>query len=149
MKLNEIGLPCGRRKKKVKRFGRGEGSGHGGTSGRGHKGQRARAGGYHKQGFEGGQMPLQRRIPKRGFTNIFRKEYSIVNLDQLKLVPADTVVDEEYLRKNGYIKGVSRGLKILGRGEPASRLTVKVHAISESARKKIEAAGGKIEVLGG
>ena len=149
MKLNEVGLPAGRKKRRAKRVGRGEGSGWGGTSGRGHKGQRARAGGYHKVGFEGGQMPLRRRLPKRGFTNIFRTEYTVVNLDQLGELPAGTEVTAEMLRERGVIRKVRDGLKVLGRGEIAAALTIKAAAISGSARKKIEAAGGKVEVVGG
>jgi large subunit ribosomal protein L15 len=149
MKLNQVGLPNGRKKKKTKRFGRGESSGHGGTSGRGNKGQGARAGGFHKMGFEGGQMPLQRRLPKRGFTNIFAKRYAIVNLDALSALPAGASVDAQFLRDLGLIKSVRDGLKILGRGEIKGAINVKVSAISESARKKIEAAGGKVEVIGG
>lgn len=149
MKLNEISLPKGRRKKKVRRLGRGDASGRGGTAGRGHKGQKARAGGYHKVGFEGGQMPLQRRCPKRGFTNIFRTEYAIINVERLAILPAGTDVDVKFLRENGMIKRVFDGLKILGRGEIANAINVKVAAISESAKQKIEAAGGKVEVIGG
>lgn len=148
MKLSEIGLPCGRKKSKTKRLGRGESSGHGKTSGRGNKGQKARAGGFHKTAFEGGQMPLTRRIPKRGFTNIFRSEYAIVNLDKLANVPAGTLIDHEYLKKAGLARKSKKGLKILGKGELKSALNVKVAAISESAKKKIEAAGGKVEVAG-
>jgi len=148
MKLNEIGLPAGRPKKRIKRVGRGDCSGHGGTSGRGHKGQKARAGGYHKVGFEGGQMPLQRRLPKRGFTNIFRREFAVVNLDQLAGIPAGTEVDLKMLVERGVVSKPKSGLKVLGRGDIASALTVKATSFSESAKKKIEAAGGKIEVLG-
>lgn len=147
MKLNEIGLPCGRPKKRTKRVGRGDASGHGGTSCRGHKGQKARAGGYHKVGFEGGQMPLQRRLPKRGFTNIFRRELSIVNLDDLSVFDAGSVVTVEALCERGILRKVKHGLKVLGRGEINGALTVKAHAFSESAKKKIEAAGGMAEVL--
>jgi len=149
MKLNEIGMPSGRKKRKIKKVGRGNGSGHGGTSGRGHKGQKARAGGYHKIGFEGGQMPLQRRLPKRGFTNIFRKEYVVINIDRLADLPSGTEVDESILRERGLIGRGSAELKILGQGEIKSALTVRVAAISETARKKIEAAGGKVEVVRG
>lgn len=144
MKLNEIGLPRGRPKRHTKRVGRGDSSGHGGTSCRGHKGQKSRAGGYHKVGFEGGQMPLQRRLPKRGFTNIFRKELEIVNLDQISDIPAGTEVTADFLVKQGLIRKKNRGYKVLGRGEILNSITVKANAVSESARKKIEAAGGKI-----
>jgi large subunit ribosomal protein L15 len=149
MKLNEIGLPEGRKKKKTRRLGRGESSGRGGTSGKGHKGQKARAGGYHKIGFEGGQMPLQRRMPKRGFTNIFRKEYAVINVEDLSKIPVGTNVDAKYLRENKMVRRMKDGLKILGRGEISSAINVTVSAISGSARKKIEAAGGKVEVIGG
>lgn len=149
MNLNEIKIPCGRPKKRTKRVGRGDSSGHGGTSCRGHKGQKARAGGYHKVGFEGGQMPLQRRLPKRGFTNIFKRRYAIVNLDELSVFPAGTEVNAELLLEKRIIRKPEAGLKILGRGEISNALTIKAAAVSESARKKIEAAGGKIEVISG
>jgi large subunit ribosomal protein L15 len=149
MKLNEIGRPAGKERTQTKRLGRGSGSGQGGTAGRGHKGQKARAGGFHKLGFEGGQMPLQRRLPKRGFTNIFRKEYAIINLDALAGFKAGTEVTAELLLERGVIGRARAGLKVLGRGDVACALTVKAAAFSESARKKIEAAGGKVEVLRG
>ena len=149
MKLNEINLPQGRRKKKIRKLGRGDASGRGGTAGRGHKGQKARSGGYHRVGFEGGQMPLQRRLPKRGFTNIFRKEFAVVNLDQLADVPAGTEVNKDFLRERGLVTRPKAGIKVLGRGEIKSALTFKVAAVSESAKKKIEAAGGNIEVMSG
>lgn len=149
MKLNEIGLPAGRPKRRVKRVGRGDGSGHGGTSCKGHKGQKARAGGYHKVGFEGGQMPLQRRLPKRGFTNIFRRVSAVVNLDQLADVPAGTEVTLEMLRERGVVRKPYSGLKVLGRGELSNALTIKATAFSASAKQKIEAAGGRAEVIRG
>ncbi len=149
MKLNEINLPLGRKKKKTKRLGRGDSSGTGGTAGRGHKGQKARSGGYHKVGFEGGQMPLQRRLPKRGFHNNFRKVYSIINVDTLNTLPAGTEVNETFLREKGWIKGKNAGVKILGRGEITTALNVKAHIVTESAKGKIEAAGGKVEVICG
>jgi large subunit ribosomal protein L15 len=149
MKLNEIGRPAGKERTQTKRLGRGNSSGQGGTAGRGHKGQKSRAGGYHKLGFEGGQMPLQRRLPKRGFTNIFRKEYAVVNLDQLAACKAGSEVTAELLREMGVIRKLQDGLKVLGRGDVACALTVKAAAFSASARKKIEAAGGKVEVLRG
>lgn len=145
MNLNEIGRPYGRPKRRTKRVGRGDSSGHGGTSCRGHKGQKARAGGYHKVGFEGGQMPLQRRLPKRGFTNIFARRFTIVNLDKLSGLPAGTEVNAKLLLEKGIIRKCEDGIKILGRGEISAPLTFKVEAVSESARKKIETAGGKIE----
>jgi len=146
MKLNEIRIPAGRKKRHPKRVGRGDASGHGGTSCRGHKGQKSRAGGYHKVGFEGGQMPLQRRLPKRGFTNIFRREFEVVNVDQLAKLPAGTEVTAKLLLEQGIIGRGSRSLKVLGRGEITNALTIKAAAFSESAKKKIEAAGGKAEV---
>lgn len=149
MKLSDIGLPNGRPKKRTKRVGRGDCSGHGGTSCRGHKGQKARAGGYHKVGFEGGQMPLQRRLPKRGFTNIFRREYSVVNLDSLKVFEVGSVVSAETLIAKGIIRKPLCGVKVLGRGDVKGSFTFKVAAVSESAKKKIEAAGGRIEVISG
>ena len=147
MKLNEIPRPEGRKKRKRKRLGRGDASGLGGTAGRGHKGQKARSGGYHKVGFEGGQMPLQRRLPKRGFTNKFRKEFAIVNLDQLAEIKSGSEVTLESLLESRIIRKKLAGLKVLGRGENTSPLKVKAHAISESAKAKIEAAGGSVEVI--
>lgn len=150
MRLNEIARPGGRKAKKTRRLGRGDASGRGGTAGRGHKGQKARAGGYHKVGFEGGQMPLARRLPKRGFTNIFRKEYAIINLDQLNSAyPKGGEVTIDALQEKRLISRTLNGLKVLGRGEISSAIKVKAHKISESARKKIEAAGGSVEVMRG
>ena len=146
MKLNDLRPPKGARKKK-KRVGRGEGSGHGGTSTKGHKGLKARSGGTISPGFEGGQMPLQRRLPKRGFKNPFRKEWSIVNLGDLSAFPEGAVVDVESLQSSGLVKTVAFGVKILGDGEISRPLTVRAHAFSLSAKKKIEAAGGKAEVI--
>jgi len=147
MKLNEIGLPEGKQQRRVKRLGRGDASGQGGTSGRGHKGQRARAGGYHKVGFEGGQMPLIRRLPKRGFTNIFKKDYAIVNLDQLADLAAGAEVTAESLLEKGIIRHKRDGLVVLGRGDIPHALTIKAKRVSQSAKKKIEAKGGRVEVL--
>jgi large subunit ribosomal protein L15 len=149
MKLNEIRRPAGKQVKRNKRLGRGDGSGTGGTSGKGHKGQKARSGTGGKVGFEGGQMPLQRRLPKRGFTNIFRKRYAIVNLDQLAGFTAGTEVSVESLLEKGVISKKLNGLKVLGCGELKGALKLKVSAISESARKKVETAGGTVEVIGG
>jgi large subunit ribosomal protein L15 len=146
MKLNELRPPKGARKKR-KRVGRGEGSGHGGTSGKGHKGLKARSGGTISPGFEGGQMPLQRRLPKRGFKNPFRKEWSVVNLGDLSAFPEGAVVDVESLKSSGLVKKVVFGVKILGDGDLSRPLTVRAHAFSLSAKKKIEAAGGKAEVI--
>jgi len=134
-------------KKKPKRVGRGIGSGHGKTSCRGHKGQKARSGGKIKPGFEGGQMPLSRRLPKRGFKNIFSKEYAIVNLKDLDRL--ETVVTPETLLENGFIKDIKDGVKILGEGEIKKPLTVKAHAFSSSAKDKILKAGGSVEILQG
>jgi large subunit ribosomal protein L15 len=146
MKLSELKPPEGARKKR-KRIGRGEGSGHGGTSTKGHKGYKARSGGKRSPGFEGGQMPLQRRLPKRGFKNPFRKEWTVVNLRDLSAFPDGTVVDVEGMKSSGLVKKVGFGVKILGEGEISRPLTVRAQAFSLSARKKIEAAGGKAEVI--
>jgi large subunit ribosomal protein L15 len=128
-----------------KRVGRGMGSGMGKTSTRGHKGQRSRSGSRMMRGFEGGQMPLHRRMPKRGFTNIFRQEFNIVNLEKLAAL-GETTITPEVLRKAGVIKS-KRPLKVLGDGELAIALTVHAHKFSKSAQKKITKAGGKFEVL--
>jgi len=130
-----------------KRIGRGHGSGLGKTSGKGHKGQKARSGGNIKPGFEGGQMPLQRRLPKRGFTPLDRKVYALVNLRDLELFDAGSVVDIEALGKAGLIGQLKDGVKILGDGELTKTLTVKAHKFSKSAQAKIEAAGGTAEVI--
>jgi large subunit ribosomal protein L15 len=128
-----------------KRVGRGMGSGMGKTSTRGHKGQRSRSGSRMMRGFEGGQMPLHRRMPKRGFTNIFRQEFNIVNLEKLAAL-GETAITPEVLRKAGVIKGKNR-LKVLGDGELTIALTVHAHKFSKSAQEKITKAGGKFEVL--
>ncbi len=133
--------------KKSKRVGRGPGSGSGKTAGKGHKGQKARSGGVKGAGFEGGQMPLQRRIPKRGFTNIFRKEYAIVNLDDLAKVAGSEPVTPELLKQKGLIDDMKSGLKVLGMGELKTKITVRAHKFSKSALEKIQAAGGKAEVI--
>lgn len=145
MKLSDLAPSPGSRKKK-KRVGRGPGSGHGKTSCRGHKGQKARTGGGTKPGFEGGQMPLQRRLPKRGFTSIFQKQYAIVNLDALDRL-SETEITPEFLIKEGIVKKVQDGIKILGSGEIKRPVTVKAHAFSASAREKILKAQGKAEVI--
>ncbi len=129
------------------RKGRGIGSGNGKTGGRGHKGQKARSGGGVRVGFEGGQMPLARRIPKRGFNNIFAKPLDAVNVSMLERFENDSVVDADALRDAGVVKGCRYGVKILGNGELTKKLTVRANAFSESARSKIEAAGGKAEVI--
>ena len=133
--------------KNRKRLGRGQGSGTGKTSGKGHKGQNARSGGGVKPGFEGGQMPLQRRIPKRGFTTLTRKEYALVNLRDLAQFEPGSVVDIEALSKTGLVSQIKDGVKILGDGELSLALTIKAHKFSKSAVAKIEAAGGKVEVV--
>ena len=130
-----------------KRVGRGPGSGHGKTSGRGEKGQKSRSGYASKLGFEGGQMPLHRRLPKRGFTNIFKKNHAVVNVSQLERFDNGATVDEPAMRKAGLIKGQNDGIKILGDGELTKKLTVNAHAFSASARSKIEAKGGTCEVF--
>ena len=146
MKLSELKPPEGAKKKR-KRIGRGEGSGHGGTSTKGHKGYKARSGGKRSPGFEGGQMPLQRRLPKRGFKNPFRKEWEIINLRDLTEFSEGTVVDVEKLKASGFVKKAGCVVKILGEGEITRPLTVRAHGFSLSAKKKIEAAGGKAEVI--
>ncbi len=133
--------------KNRKRLGRGAGSGLGKTAGKGHKGQKARSGGSIKAGFEGGQMPLQRRLPKRGFTALDKKVYTLVNLRDLEQFEAGSVIDVEALSLAGLVNKVVDGVKILGDGELTKALTVKAHKFSKSAQEKIEAAGGKVEVL--
>ena len=145
MNLHEIKPPEGA-KRGTKRIGRGIGSGHGKTSTRGHKGQWARSGGGVRPGFEGGQMPLTRRLPKRGFVNIFAKEYAIVNVGDLERLPEGTLVSTESLKELGMIKKIGDGLKILGRGEITKKLTVSAEKVSAAAKEKIEAAGGSVEV---
>ena len=145
MNLHEIKPPEGA-KRGTKRIGRGIGSGHGKTSTRGHKGQWARSGGGVRPGFEGGQMPLTRRLPKRGFVNIFAKEYAIVNVGDLERLPEGTLVSAESLTELGMIKKIGDGLKILGRGEITKKLTVSAEKVSAAAKEKIEAAGGSVEV---
>ena len=147
MKLHELSPAAGSTKER-KRIGRGAGSGQGKTAGKGHKGQKARAGRGMRPGFEGGQMPLQRRVPKRGFVNIFRTEMAIVNVAALEnAYEAGETVTIESLLEKGLIKKALDGVKVLGYGEITKALTVQANAISESAKQKIEAAGGKIEVI--
>lgn len=129
---------------KKKRIGRGQGSGTGGTSGRGHKGQLSRSGSKRRPWFEGGQMPLQRRLPKRGFTNIFKKEYQIVNLQDLEKINKAKEVTPEVLFDNGMIRKKDEQVKILGQGELKQAMNISAHAFSESAKEKIEKAGGKV-----
>lgn len=148
MKLNDL-RPAGGGTTKRKRVGRGMSSGHGKTSGRGQKGQNARAGGGTRPGFEGGQTPFIKRIPKRGFTNIFAKEFAIVNVCDLNRFEDDTEITPDLLINEGLIKRgkVIDGVKILGDGEINKKLTVNAHKFSKSAVEKIEAAGGKVEVM--
>ncbi|MBI5558294.1 MAG: 50S ribosomal protein L15 [Deltaproteobacteria bacterium] len=131
--------------KQRKRLGRGPGSGHGKTSGRGHKGFKARSGSGIKLGFEGGQMPLQRRLPKRGFNNIFRKEYAVVNVKDLEKFEAGTKVDRQLLIEAGLVRAKDNFVKVLGDGELTKKVTVAVDKVSLSARKKIENVGGSVE----
>ncbi|MEW8976854.1 MAG: 50S ribosomal protein L15 [Symbiobacterium sp.] len=148
MKLHELAPNPGARQER-KRKGRGIGSGLGKTAGRGHKGQNARSGGGVRPGFEGGQMPLMRRLPKRGFSNApFKVTYQVVNVADLERFESGTVVTPELLHESRVCKGAVKGVKILGTGELTKALTVRAHAVSESARQKIEAAGGKVEVIG-
>lgn len=146
MRLSELKCPSGARKKR-KRIGRGEGSGHGGTSCRGHKGQKSRSGARIPAWFEGGQMPIQRRLPKRGFRNIFKKEYQIVNLKDLARCGQERVITPELLRERGIIKKDRVPVKILGEGTVAEGTTVRAHAFSATAKAKIESAKGSVEVI--
>ena len=146
MKIHELSPAEGSRKKR-KRVGRGAGSGHGKTSCRGHKGQKSRSGGGPRPGFEGGQMPLQRRLPKRGFTNIFKKHYSIINVKDLDKFDPKASIDTESLKKAGLVHKVGDGIKVLGSGEIKHPIVLKVHKVSKTAREKIEAAGGKVELI--
>lgn len=146
MKLHELQPAPGSRKERD-RVGRGIGSGNGKTSGRGHKGQNARSGGGVRIGFEGGQTPLFRRLPKRGFTNIHRKEYAIVNLEALNRFEDGTEVTPELLLETGVVSKLKAGIKVLGNGELTKKLTVKAHKFSASAKEAIEAAGGTTEVI--
>ena len=145
MKLHEL-QPAAGSTTAPKRLGRGVGSQLGKTSGKGHKGAKARSGGGKRPGFEGGQMPLTRRIPKRGFTNIFAKEYAIVNVSALNAFEDGAVVTNEALVEKGLVKKVLDGVKVLGGGELQKKLTVQVDKVTESAKAKIEANGGKVEV---
>ncbi len=146
MKLHELQPVAGSTKAK-KRVGRGTGSGMGKTSAKGHKGQKARSG-SKKNGFEGGQMPLTRRLPKRGFTNIYAKEYTIINISDLDRLENDTVVTAAMLKELGMISKIEKdGLKVLGRGELNKKLTVKAAKFSETAKEAIEAKGGSVEVI--
>jgi large subunit ribosomal protein L15 len=144
--LNALKPSQGARKKR-KRIGRGEGSGHGGTSTKGHKGIKARSGGKAPVGYEGGQMPMQRRLPKRGFKNPFREEFEILNLKDLARFSAGAVVDVEALKSAGLVRGGGRKVKMLGEGTLSQAITVRVHHFSLAAKSKIEEAGGKAEVI--
>ncbi len=146
MDLSNLKPAIGSTKSK-KRIGRGPGSGTGKTAGKGHKGQKARSGGSIKPGFEGGQMPLQRRLPKRGFKSLDKKVYVLVKIQDLELFEANSVVDIEALGKAGLVKALNDGIKVLGDGELTKALTVRAHKFSKSAIEKIEKAGGKAEVI--
>ncbi|MHC1785846.1 MAG: 50S ribosomal protein L15 [Christensenellales bacterium] len=146
MKLHELKPAIGSTTA-PKRLGRGVGSGLGKTSGKGHKGAKARSGGGKGPGFEGGQMPLYRRIPKYGFTNIFAKEYACLNIASLEMFDEGTVVTTELLKQAGLVKQIKDGVKILGGGELTKKLTVQVNKFTASAKEKIEALGGKAEVV--
>ncbi|MFC1968191.1 50S ribosomal protein L15 [Chloroflexota bacterium] len=148
MKQNELAPPAGSKHKR-KRAGRGDGSGHGTYSGRGMKGQKARSGNKLRPGFEGGQLPLVKRLPeKRGFVNIFRRVYNIINLDKLNRFPPETEVTLERLQAAGLVKSLRKPVKILGDGEVLHPLRVRVNRFSTAARRKIEAAGGRAEEIG-
>ena len=146
MKLHELSSAEGS-KREPKRIGRGHASGQGKTAGKGHKGQKARAGRGMRPGFEGGQMPLQRRVPKRGFNNIFAKEIISINVGSLNVFEDGSVVDYDALLKVGLVKEICDGVKVLGNGKLSKNLNIKVAAFSKSAKEKIEAAGGKAEVI--
>lgn len=146
MRIHDLSPLKGSRKRK-KRVGRGPGSGHGKTSCRGHKGQKSRSGGSIPPGFEGGQMPLQRRLPKRGFTNVFKKHYALIRVRDLERFSQDSDVDVEALKKAGVVKKIKDGIKLLGDGEISHPVTIKVHKVSKTAREKIEATGGKVEII--
>lgn len=146
MRVEQLRPPEGKRRK-GKRVGRGIGSGHGKTSCRGHKGQKARSGGPKGPGFEGGQMPLQRRLPKRGFRKRFKKEYAIINLKDISRFEGLEVLTPEVLFERGFIRDLKDGLKVLGEGKIERPITIKANAFSASARAKISAAGGKAEIV--
>ncbi len=145
MRLSDLS-PAPGSKRKCKRVGRGSGSGHGKTSCKGHKGQKARTGGGTKPGFEGGQMPLQRRMPKRGFKNIFRRQYAVVNLKELNNI-SESAVTPELIIESGLIRDIKDGIKVLGEGEITKPLSIKAHAFSASAKEKILKAGGSAEII--
>jgi large subunit ribosomal protein L15 len=145
MRLNDLAPAPGAHKSR-KRIGRGVGSGWGKTAGRGSKGQNSRSGGGVRPGYEGGQMPIHRRLPKRGFTNIFKKTYAVINIRDLAKMESGSIVDEAVLVRAGLVKGRRDGVKLLGQGEIDIPLTVKIDLVSQSARQKIESAGGTVEV---
>ncbi len=145
MRLEEL-APEPKSRKKRKRVGRGIGSGHGKTSCKGHKGQNARSGGGTKAGFEGGQMPLQRRLPKRGFTNIFQKQFNVVNIDVINRL-TESVITPDVLKSVGVVKNTKKMIKILGKGELTRPVTVNAHAFSASAKEKIIKAQGSVEII--
>jgi len=147
MNLSDLKPPAGQ-KHAPKRIGRGMGSGHGKTSARGHKGQHAGTGFSQKRGFEGGQMPLHRRLPKRGFTNIFKKQYAIVNLGRLEKLEGDSFTADRLIEL-GVVRKLGDGLKILGTGQLTRAITVEAHQFSKSALEKIQKAGGTAQVIGG
>ncbi|MBC8458658.1 MAG: 50S ribosomal protein L15 [Deltaproteobacteria bacterium] len=146
MRINDLS-PAKGSKKKRKRVGRGPGSGHGKTSCRGHKGQKSRSGGGPRLGFEGGQMPLQRRLPKRGFTNIFKKHYSIINVKDLNRFKPNSTLNVEVLKEAGLVKKIKDGIKLLGNGEISHPVVIRVDRVSKTAKEKIQAAGGQVEVI--
>jgi len=146
MRIHELSPMRGSIKKR-KRVGRGPGSGHGKTACRGHKGQNSRSGGGVRPGFEGGQMPLQRRLPKRGFTNIFKKKYALINIKGLSRFEPDSILDVETLIDAGMVKRVNDGIKLVGDGDISHPLVIKVNKASKTAVAKIEAAGGRVEIL--
>ncbi len=146
MKLNELRPAAGSRRAR-KRIGRGNASGHGTTAGRGNNGHNSRSGGGVRPGFEGGQMPIHRRLPKRGFCNIFKKQIAVINVGDLARFEKDAVVDEALLVSMGLVKGRRDGIKLLGQGDLEYPVTVRVNAVSEGARKKIEAVGGVVETV--
>ena len=146
MRLHELSPAYGSTKE-AKRKGRGHGSGNGKTAGKGHKGQNARSGGGVRPGFEGGQMPLYRRLPKRGFVNIFAKKYTEVKVSALNVFEDGTEITAEILKNAGIIKKINDGITVLGNGEITKKLTVKAAKFTQSAKSKIEAAGGKAEVI--
>ena len=146
MKLNELSPAKGACKAR-KRLGRGVGSGTGKTAGRGTKGHNSRSGGGVRPGFEGGQMPIHRRLPKRGFTNIFKKQFAVINIRDLMRFESGSVVDEVQLVRSGLVKGKRDGVKLLAQGDIDRPLIVKINRVSQSAKQKIEAAGGSVEVI--